>query len=395
MKLNDSVVKKLAPPDADKKIYYDDALPGFGVRVTAAGTRSFVLNYTTKAGRERRFTIGRFPNWTTVAARMEARQLRRRVDTGEDPQGDLHVLRDAPTVDHLCERFLDEHASKKRPATQREYGDMVRNFIVPALGAKKVVDVSFADIEKLHRSITKRGTPRRANGVAAVSRKMFALAVRWKMRPDNPATGIEFNEEHSRTRYLSSDEIVRLTEALKQHHDQQAANIIRLLLFTGARRGEVLSARWDQFDIQAGTWTKPGATTKQKTAHHVPLSAPALQLLAEMPRSDSAFVFPGRVAGQHRATIKYNWAAICRDAKIEGVRVHDLRHTFASIGVSSGLTLPIIGALLGHSNPATTARYAHLVIDRLQRATDQIAALIQQGPSAEVVTLPQRNRNAG
>src|SRR6266566_7813907 len=184
-----------------------------------------------------------------------------------------------PTVADLCARFEVEHLPKLRPSTERYYRAIVRNEIEPALGAMKVASVEYENIDRLHARITKRA-PYMSNRVLAVLSKMFALAVRWKMRPDSPVRGVERNIEQKRKRYLSTDELPRLTKALGEHRNQQAADVFRLLLLTGARSGEALSAKWDQFDLGEGVWTKPGATTKQKTDHRVPLSAPARQLLA-------------------------------------------------------------------------------------------------------------------
>ena len=194
----------------------------------------------------------------------------------------IQAKRAAPTVADLCARFEAEHLPKTRPTTQRDYKAIINNDVLPAMKHMKVADVSFSDIDDLHRKITRRGAAYRANRTVAVLAKMFALAVRWGWRLDNPARGIERNQETKRYRYLSGDELRRLTIALRDCKDQQAANIIRLLLLTGARRGEVQAARWDQFNLAGGVWTKPGATTKQKTEHRVPLSAPARQLLAEL-----------------------------------------------------------------------------------------------------------------
>ena len=146
----------------------------------------------------------------------------------------------------------------------------------------KVADVAFADTDGLHRKINARGTPYRANRVIALLARMFTMAIRWQWRTDNPCRAIERNQEHKRRRYLTAAELARLTQALAGHRDQQAANIVRLLLLTGARRGEVLAARWTDFGAGFQTWSKPGATTKQKTEHQVPLNAPARQLLAEL-----------------------------------------------------------------------------------------------------------------
>jgi len=229
------------------------------------------------------------------------------------------------------------------------------------------------------------------NRVLALFSKMMNLAIRWGWRSDNPCRGIERNQEQKRRRYLSSDELVRLAVALASHRDQQAANIVRLLLLTGARRGEVLAASWGQFDLAAGIWSKSGATTKQKTEHIIPLSAPARQLLAELVREDAGYLFPGRLGG-HRLDVKDSWAAICKAASIKGLRVHDLRHSYASALAGAGFSLPIIGALLGHTQPSTTQRYAHLQDDPLRTATESAGAILSGQPSAEIVPLPDRRR---
>lgn len=382
------MVKALPAPDGGNKIHYDSEVKGFGCRVTAAGQKSFVLNYRTKAGRERRYTIGNAAHWTAKAAREEAKSLKLRIDRGEDPQGDLQGTRDAMTVTDLCDRFAEEHFRHLRPSTERDYRMLIRNRIEKPLGMRPVAEVAYSDIEALHRKISAEA-PYLANRTVALLSKMFTLAVRWKWRADNPAKGIQRNQEVKRHRYLSGEELRRLTVALAAHDDIQAANIIRLLLLTGARRGEVQAARWDQFDLAAGVWTKPGATTKQKTEHRVPLSALARQLLVDLQAdAHGPYVFPGSGGTGHRIEIKGDWARLCKAAGIEGVRLHDLRHTFASVLASAGLSLPVIGALLGHSQPATTARYAHLFDDPLRAATDRAAALITgQGDSAAVIDI--------
>lgn len=375
-KLTDAIVKKLPAPASGNKIYYDDSLKGFGCRVTAAGARSFILNYYTRGGRERRYTIGSFPTWKVSAARKQADELKQSINRGEDPLADIEADRGAKTVAHLCNRYVEEHLPKKRPSSQGDDRSMIEREILPALKHLKVADVTFSDVDGLHRKISKRGKKHRANRVVALLSKMFALAIRWQWRSDNPARGIERNAEAKRDRHLSGAELDRLTKALAEHGDEQAANIIRLLLLTGARRGEVLGMRWDQLDLEIGVWTKPGATTKQKTTHRVPLSAPARQLLTELHQdAGSDFVFPSDV-GTARHDIKKQWAEICKAASIRNARVHDLRHTYASLLASSGLSLPVIGALLGHTQPSTTARYAHLLDDPLRRATETVGAIV-------------------
>jgi integrase len=232
---------------------------------------------------------------------------------------------------------------------------------------------------------------------------MFNLSRRWyerqlptgervPLRSDNPAKGIARNPETKRKRYLQGDELARLTAAIAGHRDKQAANIIRLLLLTGCRSGEALGARWDQFNLATGVWTKPASATKQKSEHVVPLSAAARQLLSELYVPGAEYVFPGRAGVGHRVDLKRAWPEICKAAGIHGLRVHDLRHSYASMLVSGGQTLPVIGALLGHSSPQTTARYAHLMDDPLRKATDTVGAIIEGAgkPGAEVKEMPTR-----
>lgn len=395
-RLTDKVVAALPPPARGNRIYYDqgkDRVPGFGVRVTAAGARSYVLNYRTVSGRERRYTIGAPPVWTTAAAREEARRLRAQIDLGHDPLGMVRAHREAPTVADLCDRFREEVLPKNRDSTRVEYARTIAREIIPELGKMKVADVTHPDIDRLHRKITKRGAPYTANRTVALLSRLFNLAVRWGYRADNPVRGVERNPEHKRERYLTGEELARLTEALREHGDQDAANAIRLMLLTGARRGEVLGARWDQFDLAEGTWTKPASTTKQAKLHRVPLNAPARALLADMRKAarDDEYLFPSRLGG-HRVEIKKHWQRICKRAQLTNLRMHDLRHSFASYLASAGLSLPVIGALLGHTQTQTTARYAHLLDDPLRRATERVGAIIAGKSSGKVVSLDRSRR---
>jgi len=385
--LSDADVRKLPRPAAGNKVYWDTTLAGFGIRITSAGARSFVLDYYCRgSGRRRRYTIGSFPNWTVGAARIKARELRRRVDNEEDPMADLEAARSAETVAELADRFVKEHLPRKRQSTKDAYERALNLHIRPFFGSHvKVADVAFADIDALHRKITGVGGPYAANRTIAILAKMFSLAIKWNMRPDNPAKGIERNLETKRKRYLAGDELPRLIKALAAHADKQSANIVRMLLLTGARKGEVLSARWGDIDLAKGIWTKPASTTKQKADHAVPLSKPAQQLLNEIREQQIAkrrtlgeFVFPGRDDGEtgHIVDIQNFWEGLRRKAGITGLRIHDLRHSFASELASGGASLPLIGALLGHSNPATTARYAHLFVDPQRAAAEKVGAVI-------------------
>jgi integrase len=357
-RLTDRIVKALTRPLTGNRITYDDQVPGFGARITAAGAVSFVLNYRRKGdGRERRATIGPFPAWSVAAARQRAAELKRAVDNGGDPIGELAAERGAPTVADLCARFEAEHLPKLRPSTQTMYRNIVKNEIGPALGTMKVAAVEYEHIDRLLSRISRRA-PYMANRVLAFLSKAFALSIKWRWRTDNPVRGVERNPEHRRKRYLSPDELSRLMQALAEYSNQQVADVFRLLLLTGARKGEVLSATWDQFDLGEGIWTKPASTTKQRAEHRIPLSAPARQLLAKIREQGepSKFVFPGPGPRGYRTSVKRDWAQVCRAAGISGLRVHDLRHSYAAQLASAGVGLHVIGGLLGHSQPQTTHR---------------------------------------
>jgi len=387
-RLTDAIVKRLPVPATGKTIAFDSEVSGFACCVYASGRRTFILDYRTRSRRQRRITVGSFPDWNTAAARTEAAGLKQTVDRGGDPLGDIKATRGAPTVNDLCDRFLEEYLPRKRLSTQYTYRTQIEGEIRPALRALKVAEVTFADTDGFHRKLTKRGTPYRANRVLALLSRMFSLAIRWQWRSDNPCRGVERNQEHKRKRYLTADELARLMAVLAEHPDRQAANIIRLLLLTGARRGETLTARWADFDDGFATWVKPGATTKQKTEHRVPLSAPARQLLSELRREvpdDSEWLFPADES--HRKDVRDSWDRLCRAARIKGARVHDMRHTYASILASSGHGLKIIGELLGHTQPSTTDRYAHLFDDPLRQATERAGAILSGKPSAEIVPI--------
>jgi integrase len=376
-RLTDAEIKRLPAPATGNTITWDAAVTGLGVRVTAAGHRGFVLDYRTRTGKRRRYTIGSFPDWSIVGAREEARRLKREIDGGGDPLADIEAARGAATVNDLIERFLAEHVSRKRPHTQYDYRCVIERHIRPAMGPLKVMEIAWEDVDALHRKISKAGHRTQANRVVAVASKMFSLAIRWRMRPDNPARGVERNAEHKRIRYITKLELERLTAALDQCEDQQAVDVIRLCLLTGARSGEVMAARWDDIEIGAGIWTKPGSTTKQESTHIVPLNAAAKQLLARLrQRTNSPWIFPADSKPGHRVTVQKSWLAICKAARIAGLRIHDLRHSFASLAANRGASLPLIGALLGHASPVTTARYAHL-FDASQRAmAEKVGKLI-------------------
>lgn len=411
-RLTDATARKALPPTAGQRILWDSDLKGFGLRITATGAKAFILDYRAH-GRQRRITLGAYPDWTVAAARAAAQTWKREVDTGADPLNARQARRQAVTVADLYARLDRDHIPQKALRTQADERAIWAKLLLPRFGKMTLEALSCDHVDRLHRDITQiRGTPVRANRTIGVLRRAFNLAIRWGWCTHNPARGVEQNPETRRHRYLDKSEITALLAALDQHPEPISANAIRLLLLTGARRGEVLSATWDMFDLENGIWTKPAAYTKQRKLHRVPLNAPALTLLrtlkdAARTRAEVSgtamgrHVFPG-LPGQPLTDIKRTWAAVCRRAGLVAdvpamdrrgrplktksgapvlvsqptVRLHDLRHSFASILVSAGASLPLIGQMLGHTQPQTTQRYAHLFDDPLRSAAEMVGAFV-------------------
>ncbi len=266
-------IKDLKAPRTGNRIIYDSQIRGFGVRVTAAEAISFILTYWID-GRQRRFTIGRHPELTASAARAEAVQLRELIRRGGDPLAEKRRRYAAPTMDDLARDYLERHAQiHKRAGAAKDDEGMLRNIVLPKLGKLKVVGVERRDIEELQHKL--RDMPYRANRVLALLSKMMNLAIDWGWRTDNPCRRIPRFQEEKRDRWLSTEELERLCAALDKHPNQVSANAVRLLLLTGARRGEVLSARWEDFDLERGIWTKR-AITQSRSAPSTCRSAPAL-----------------------------------------------------------------------------------------------------------------------
>lgn len=388
-------------PGAAERFYWDDSLPGFAVRVMPSGARSFLIQYRTANGDTRRLTFAKVGTLTPDEARERARKLLAEVAGGADVSSARKAKRHAPRMAELWAMYEERHAKvKKKPASAASDARNWRLHLAPALEYRPVADVTHDEMEKLHGKIGEGSGKTNANRCIALASKLFSLALKWNLREGaNPVKGVERFREVRRRRYLSADELARLGGALADAERLQtempsAIAAIRLLVFLGARRGEVLALEWDHLDFARGVAELPDSKTGAKT---LPLNAPALDVLANLPRT-SRYVIPGAEPGRPLAGLFHPWRRICKRAGITGARLHDLRHSFAAVAVSAGASLPVIGAVLGHSSPSTTARYAHVQSDPLRLVSEtagaRIAAAMSGRPDAEVIPLPHAKAEA-
>ena len=410
--------------DSSEFTLWDAMVAGFGVRVRPSGTMSYVVVYRAGSGRGapvRRYTIAAVGKITPERARARAKAILGSVAHGNDPAGQKTTERGVPTVAELADRFMAEHIGPKRKgSTASFYRDILDRQIKPALGTTKADKLTRLQVGKLHSSLC--ATPFQANRVLAVVSSMYAFAARAGVVAEGtkPASGIDKYRETRRERFLNGEELERLGTAIREaetvgipwtvdtskptaKHLPKAANrltkislsagaAVRLLLFTGCRLREILNLRWEYVDLERGLLFLPDSKSGRKT---IILNAPALTVLNGLERN-GPFIVPGGDPDSPRSYLTRPWEAITTRAGLTGVRLHDLRHTYASFGAGGGLGLPIIGRLLGHSQVSTTARYAHLDNDPLRRASEaiagRIAAALQGKRSGAVVRLQSRNR---
>ena len=369
-KLTKRLVESIKPHEKNEILVWDSELKGFGVRIFPTGRRTYFVQYRNPFGSTRRKKIGVHGVITAELARDEAKGLLGSIAKGKDPSKDFQQAKNKPIMIEFAKEYLEVYAkANKRPKSYQEDQKMLNSIILKKLGNKKVEEVTTHDIQHLHHELRK--TPYMANRVRALLSKMFNLAVQWNWASVNPVKGVVKYQEQKRARWLNDTELAGLWDVLETYHNQSVANAIRLLTLTGSRRNEVLSAEWIQFDLEKGVWIKPAHTTKQNKMEHLPLSSQVLTLLKKMKEEDTTkYLFPGKVRGEPLQDIKKAWKTISTKAGLTDVRLHDLRHTHASHLVSSGLSLSIVGKLLGHTQASTTQRYAHLADEPLRQAAE-------------------------
>lgn len=356
---------------------WDETLAGFGVRVMPSGAKTYQCQYR-KGGRTRRVSLGRHGVLTVDEARKLAKELLGQVAKGENPAEEISRNRRVPTVAALCERFFETHAKERcKPTTQKEYRRALDLFIIPVIGNFKIVDVQRSDVAELHHSM--RDKPYQANRVLGVLSKMFNLAEVWGMRLDgsNPCRHVSKYPEKKRERFLSQIELALLGAALTAMEQEQTkeglscfqAAAYRLLILTGCRLGEIQKLKWEY--ITPDMILLPDSKTG---ARRIPLPPRAREVLDALPRDpENPYIIQGHVVGQYITDLQHPWQRVRKRARLEGVRIHDLRHTYASNAVSQGLSIQMVGKLLGHSQIQTTMRYAHLAEDPIRAAAEQIS----------------------
>lgn len=390
------LVEKMVPGD----VFWDDAVRGFGVR--HRGRDAIYCVKCRIKGRQAILTIGRHgPGyWSVTAARREAIRLLGLIRDGKDPAEEKRKARSAPTFEAFAERYLAEYAElQKKPRTVAEDKRLLRLHILPFLGNTRLSEIGKQDVARLHASM--RSTPVAANRSLALLSAILGWAERVGERPDgsNPCRHIDKNPEKARERYLTAEELARLGDALATAEDAgladwRAVTLVRLLLFTGARLSEILTLRWEWIDLSTGIARLPDSKTGAKNLF---LPAPALELLAGLPRvAANPYVLPGdRIAAPFVGAQK-PWQRIRAMAGLQDVRLHDLRHSFASTAVAAGDSLFIVGKLLGHRQAATTERYSHLAPDPAKATADRTAGAIAamlSGGGGEVIEIdPKRRR---
>jgi integrase len=379
-KLTKRGVEALLPMAKDYFVW-DDEIKGFGVRIMTSGSRTYQAQYR-KGGRTRRISLGRHGNITTEQARLKAREVMGLVAKGDNPAEEIAQHRRAPSVGALCERFFETHVLENcKPTTQAEYRRCIENFIKPAIGAFRVVDVERKDVAELHNR--HRAIPYQANRTLGVLSKMFNLAEIWGLRPDgsNPCRHVPKYREKKRERFLSQEELQRLGQVLSEAEVEGSETpfiiaAFRLLILTGCRLGEIQTLKWEY--ITPRHMELPDTKTG---ARRIPLPQAARDVLDALPRyAGNPYVVAGKLEGRFATDFQHPWRRIRARADLPEVRIHDLRHTYASMAVSGGMPIQMVGRLLGHSQLQTTMRYAHLaddpVLEAAQQNANQLSGLI-------------------
>lgn len=390
-----------ATPEAARYVLWDDELSGFGLRVEPSGTMTYLVRYRVGGGRRgtlRQFKIGSATKLTPDEARDLAKKALGRVEAGEDPQAERAADRQVLTVAELCDLYLAEGVATKKASTLALDRIRIAGHIKPLLGTRKITELGAGDVERMMNAIGDgkvkpppaeeaagfvvgsrvRGGKTAATKTVKLLKAMFAFAIGRRLCTENPCAGVKTFPDGKRERFLSPAELGRLGEALASALGEGAhphhVTIIRLLLLTGARKNEIARLRWSEVDFERGLLQLEDSKTGRRPIH---LGAPALAMLSGVERTESRFVFPDpRDPGLPIRNLDWAWVGFRKRADLDGLRIHDLRHSFASVGIAGGSGLFLIRKLLGHSHITTTQRYAHLADDPVKAAADKIASAV-------------------
>ena len=364
-----------AAPREQEYFIWDEELKGFGLRVYPSGRKMYLAQFRA-GGRVRRVNVGLHGAITAEDARTEAMKHLSVVRLGGDPAAERDRHKASPTMKEFGKRFLEEHvASHCKPTTQAEYKRSVELFINPKIGSHRIIDVTRGDIVELHQSM--KATPYQANRTLGVLSIMFTVAHTWGVRTDgvNPCWKVKRYKEEKRERYLTAEELARLGRALRESNaEREAVNCIQLLLLTGCRLSEIQKLKWAYVDLDAGVLRLPDSKSGAKL---VSIGQAAADVFKAIPRIEgNPYVITGQVKGQHLTDMQRPWRRLRKRAGLPDVRIHDLRHSFASDALQLGEDLTMIGRLLGHTQVQTTARYAHLKTGPVRAAADKVANAI-------------------
>jgi integrase len=388
VKFTSSLVKTAQCPEGRRKIdFFDARAPGLMLEVRASGGKTFYQRYRDRRGRERQFKIGPSDIITLQQARKKGRQILAQALLGTDPQDERQELRTIPNLrDFVQDQYVPFVMNSKR--SWRTDETILRIHILPALGKRHLDEISNRDIAELLKRLRQDGySSGTTNRVLILLRFLFNLAKKWGVpgAGENPATGLKTAPDVCRERFLSAEEAQRLLSALDGDENQVAAKAIRLLLLTGGRRNEITRAKWDYIDWERKTLLVPIA--KSGRSRVISLSGAALQLLRSIERLPAnPFIFPSPTTGRPCPSLHFPWLRIRKTSGLLDIRLHDLRHSFASFLVNEGVSLYVVQGLLGHTQPRMTQRYAHLQQKTLHDAVEMMPSAMTPsgGPESRI-----------